>query len=149
MKKYYLIAIMPIFILSTACGIDASRVAENNSIEFLEFENTENGLHYEIDVSRITESNLVGVWELEDAENRPRSELASRLEFFSDGTGIFDNITVTWQLIDGDRLHSIRDTGSASIFDIELTEEGTLLIYHYDGRDYSGERQRKRIYKKK
>jgi hypothetical protein len=133
MTKNIFMVMVLITILFTACGIAAS---------------TSTGTDLPEADLRITRENLVGVWELEDAVNRQKNELANRLEFFIDGTSIIDNIQVAWQLRDGNRMQTIVSADIGSIFDIELSENGTLLIYHYDGLDYSGERPRKGIYRK-
>ena len=104
--------------------------------------------------SRDTESNLVGIWELEDIVNVSRGDVVDSMEIFNDGTGIMSDdgrsVEVTWQLRDGSRLQTIVSAwGQTQISDFELSENGTLLTFHYSGRDYDGERPQKGIYRKK
>ena len=81
--------------------------------------------------SRITERNLVGVWELENSVNV--TGLSPNFELFNDGTGIVDGMAVTWRLRDGNRLQIDAGVLGTQIHDIELSENGTLLTFHYKG----------------
>ena len=109
---------------------------------------------------RITERDLVGIWELENTENIPRNDLARRVELFDDGTGVMEvllirswqNFAVTWQLRNSNRLQTtarIFGMETTEINDIELRENGTLLIFHYSGRNYSGARAQRAMYRKR
>jgi len=86
----------------------------------------------------ITEQKLLGVWELEDVAGVSRRDVVNRMEFFNDGTAIMSQSgrgqEVTWRLRDGNRLQSTAAFGQTQIQDVELSENGTLLTFHYDGR---------------
>ena len=107
--------------------------------------------HLEPDIGNrnvlITERDLVGVWELERTENLSTINSVNRLEFYYDGTGLIGNNSMTWQLREGNRIFRESDIGT-SLWDIEIAENGTLLIYHYDGFNYSGIRPQKAMYRK-
>jgi hypothetical protein len=105
--------------------------------------------------TKISNKNLVGIWELESAQNM---SLFKKTEYFKDGTGISYRSTdaasglhFTWQIRDGNRIQ-IESGGTgvpAQIVDIELSEKGTLLTYHFDGSTFDGENARKGVYRKK
>ena len=103
----------------------------------------------------ITASDLVGVWVLYDAINTPFQELITKTELFEDGTGIMHHsdpnlspISIRWSLINGSRLRTIMFPFTI-VDDIELAEDGALLIFHYSGRYYSGEHPEIGIYRRR
>ncbi|MCL1946537.1 MAG: SH3 domain-containing protein [Chitinivibrionia bacterium] len=98
---------------------------------------------------KITRSSLVGIWKLESVENVSRVELSSSVEYFKDGTGIAyyeqlygAGMPFKWQLKDGNRLQ-LDMNGIMFIYDIDLSENGTLLTTYIDGRNFEGKRPRK------
>ena len=93
--------------------------------------------------ARVSDSDLVGMWELESVQNRPKSELIGRMVFFNDNFGIDCYGFFRWQLTDENKLcFGVID------YDIELSENGTLLIFHYSGFNYTGQYPAKGKYRK-
>jgi hypothetical protein len=98
----------------------------------------------------ISENELLGVWVLHNTSNIARSELPSSLEFFSNRTAFLTSAdgTVTrigWDFPSRNRLR----LQGRSTADIEITEDGRLLTFHYDGRDYPIDaRPRRGMYRK-
>ena len=87
-----------------------------------------------IGAARVEESDLIGMWELESVQNMPRSELIQRFALFNYGVGLDCIGSFSWRLIGGNRL-SI----DGEIIDIELSEDGSFLIFHYSGYNYPGQ----------
>jgi len=97
------------------------------------------------------ERSFVGVWVLENTENLSPIErllLDQRIELSSDGTASLDGRRVTWRLLDGNRLQVTLMGGGRLIEDIDLTENGTLLTFHYDGRYFRGANPRRAMYRR-
>ena len=42
-------------------------------------------------------SKLSGIWELESVENGSASDMVQRIEFFKDGTGSMDGVSISWK----------------------------------------------------
>ena len=94
--------------------------------------------------ARVEESDLIGMWELESAQNVPRSELIQRFAFFNAGFGIDCEGSFRWRLISGNRI-----SYDGEIVDIELSEDGSLLIFHYSGYNYTGQFPEKARYRRR
>jgi hypothetical protein len=76
-------------------------------------------------------SNLVGAWELEDAVGISRSQLAQRVEFFSDGRGVMDGMHgFTWSS-EGGRVVITSFWGGAYVYSYRISGS-TLTIIHDD-----------------
>jgi len=101
-------------------------------------------------IAIISENELFGIWILQNTSNIARNELPSRLEFFRNKTAFLTSadetvIRIGWDFPVRNRL---RLEGKITT-DIEMAEGGSLLIFHYDGRDYPIDaRPRRGTYKK-
>jgi len=42
--------------------------------------------------------NLAGIWELESVVNGSRRDVVERIEFFKDGSGSMDGVSITWRI---------------------------------------------------
>ena len=92
---------------------------------------------------RINESDLVGMWVLEDAQNVFKWDLVDRMALFNDQIGLDNFGEFTWRVVSGNRIYI-----DGYIYDIELAENGSLLIFLYDGHDYAGHFPAKGFYRK-
>lgn len=97
----------------------------------------------------VTVRNLVGTWDLVNTDNVPSDLAVQTFDFFADGTGIessrFMGMPIStpfrWQLRSGNRLQRDGEafgTQFSSINTVELSERGTLLIFHIDGNQNIG-----------
>ena len=97
--------------------------------------------------TRITERNLVGIWDLESVQNVSREDIVEIISFSNDRTGFDSSGRFDWKLLDGNRI--LFDEDEDYEYDIELRENGTLLVFHYSGRNYSGAHPQRAMYRKR
>ena len=91
--------------------------------------------------SVLSNSSLIGRWDLERVQNRQRSESTESLIFYDDGTVLFaGGSTARWEVRSGNRLVIGNRT-----YDVELSENGALLIFNYSG----GQNPQRGFYRKR
>ena len=92
------------------------------------------------------ERRFVGLWMLENVVNRHRRSVVPYFTLFSNGIGSDIMGRFTWQQMDNDNI-LVRD--GTTFVDVELSENGTLLTFHYSGRDYTGRHPQKAMYRRR
>jgi len=79
--------------------------------------------------------NLAGIWELESVVNGSRRDVVERIEFFKDGSGSMDGVSITWKT-EGNRMmvtafgqaqtESFKLSGSTLTF---ASDQGVITVY--------------------
>ena len=88
---------------------------------------------------------FAGLWILENVFNRPREEILSYFALSQNSTGSDELGRFTWQLMDNGNILVF----GGKKYDIELSENGTLLTFFYSGRDYTGRYPQKAMYRRR